>query len=193
MLALTLGSSLVGQLEAHDTVKHRLVGNTWVRFTYRSFSGAGYERFLHDPNILDEVLSCRPDLVYTILGANSISKRSTKEGLWRKCRRFHELLRDKLDRVNPEARIIACQLPMRYVYNGRHQTPRPKQFKVLRDHVNKKLKWCPQVDHLLLTAGKNKLDARRYYKHDGVHFSKAALRFQLNSLVAQLHWILNLG
>ena len=190
MLYLIFGSSFAGYLERHDTIKFRLVGHTTVEFRYHAFSGAGYARFLEDPGCLDEVLSCRPDFVLTILGANSITKGIDRTRLWRQCRSFYELLRESLDRVNPDAKIIAHQLPMRYVYNGRHRTPRPTLFKPLRDHINKKLKWCPQVDYLLLTAGKNKLDRRGWYKRDGVHFTQAALRFQLNLILAQLHWIL---
>ena len=81
---------------------------------------------------------------------------------------------------------------MRYVRNGRYNTPGPDTFRSQRDYVNQKLKLLPQVDYLLVIAGKYRLDPEGWYK-DGVHFKTVGLQFQLNLLLEKLEHILAQG
>ena len=189
MKLLIFGSSYCKYLSRYDKIRYHKIGKNLVKFEYEYFSGKSYEYFIDDPNKIDDVLSCKPDFVLVIFGGNSISTKRPKQQLLINCRTFYQLLNAKLKAVNPCAKIIAHQLPLRFVTNGKYDTPDPETFRNLRNAVNEKVRKLPTKDYILLTASKNKLDNPNLYC-DRVHFNEDGLKIQLNCIIAKLKFIL---
>ena len=189
MKFLIFGSSLAYHLGVFDQVKTRVINGITVEFIYKSFSGKSYEHFLKNPHLIDEVLQCQPDLVLVILGTNSISTKVTKSVLLQRCGDFYRLFRQRLDLVNPEARVISHQLPLRFVYDHRHNTPKPPQYKLLRNYVNSYVNLMPEVDHMLVIGGRGRLDDKNLFR-DGIHFKDIGLQIHYNIIIGKLRHIL---
>ena len=191
MRVLAFGSSLARDLGDFDQQKSRIIAGVQVDFTYRAFPGTSYEHFLSQPWLIDEVLECQPDYVLTIFGGNSI-KRSVEPGvLYDNARAFFNLLKRKLQTVNPAGKIIAHQIPLRFVTNGFYDCPKPKEFAKIRNNLNRKVMNFGSTDYILLIAGRgpDKLDKRSLFK-DGIHFKPTGLRLQLARVIAKLEHIL---
>ena len=128
---LIFGSSFVNHLENFDTTvdkRHTIAGQE-TQFSYKGFRGKSFDLFLDNPSILDRVLQDRPDYVFVLLGSNSITTIVEESSILNKARDFYELLTEKLKIFNPEAIIIASQVPLRFVENSnnRHHTPAPAE------------------------------------------------------------------
>ena len=73
MRVLIFGSSLARDLWRFDRIRVYTIAGIEVEFIYRFFKGKSFEYFLDHPYEISNVLSCEPDFVLVILGANSIT------------------------------------------------------------------------------------------------------------------------
>ena len=107
------------------------------------------------------------------------------------CRSFYELLKDRMQLHCPHAKIIAHQIPLRFVNDGSHDNPGPEIFKKTRDLMNHKLCKLRTVDYVLAIGGSDwtRLDHSEYFR-DGVHFEDFALEIQFDLIRNKLERIL---
>ena len=143
MKVLLFGSSLCRDLYSLDEKKIYKIGGETIEFKYSFHPGKSFEFFLNKPHLIEPILKQRgetPDIVLVILGGNSISTIVEPKLIFENTRKFYSLLRDKLNIVNPKAKIIACEVPMRYIFNNFKNTPRPHIFRNIRHRVNRKLR-----------------------------------------------------
>ena len=188
MKLLILGSSHAKYLKKYDRRRVRNILGEQVFFNYQEFSGKGFEYFIDNPGEIDDVIAYKPDMVLVILGGNSISTERTKRTLLNNCRTFYQLLRDRLDILSPNTKIIASQVFLRWVYNNNYNTPKPEPYKTARNYLNNYINKLRTKDYTLLVAGKTKLDKRKHFK-DGIHLKHSGLKVQfqiLNSLLEHI-------
>ena len=182
MRVLIFGSSLCRYLKEYDSIQRYIIQGQVVQLSYRYFSGESFDDFLGKPDKIDNVLRCKPDIVLTIFGANSIKGEVEKKVVLENCTEFFGLLRQRVDLLCPETIIVASQLPLRFAKDGnRFKTPNADEFKIFRDKVDKKLKSIKTIDRLMLIADPGRLDIKEYFKSDGVHFNPTgvAVHFDL--------------
>ena len=188
---LIFGSSLVKYLGIFDPLHIYNIGGQSFKFTYKDYPGESFEYFLEKPERLDSVLSASPDVVIVILGGNSISTKVEPEVLYSRAKNFYRLLNEKLLRINPSAKIIASEIPLRFVKNGFKNTPPPEQFKFIRHRVNLKLRDCKYKHYLFRVEGPGRLDCRSNYNRKGIHLSFKGLNKQLDLLLSTLQYMLD--
>ena len=143
MKLLILGSSLCRDLYELDESRLYTVNGTNIYFRYSFHRGKSFDYFLDNPKTLVSILKHKgeiPDIVLVILGGNSISSNTPIEKIYSKAREFYSSLKSKLSLLNPQAKIIASEIPMRFVYNNFKNTPRPEIFRNIRHRVNLKIK-----------------------------------------------------
>ena len=185
MKLLIFGSSLCRYLRDFDKAKNRIIAGVNVRFIYRHFSGLSFHDFIDNTPLIDDVLACKPDLVLVIFGANSIVRARPKRIILENCRDFYQILYDKLQVVNPRAKIIAHQAPLRFLYKFEHDTPLPEDFRKIRKALNERIRLLPTKHFMLNISGVNKLDDERLFK-DGIHFKRRGLEIQFNLILEKL-------
>lgn len=189
---LLFGSSHVAYLRNYDITRvHHLSGEK-VRFIYRPFSGKSFEFFINNPYLIDRVLRCVPDYILVLFGGNSIKYTVQKSEVLTNCRIFYEILHEKIQLINPNAIIIAHQVPLRFNRNpnNKHHCPPPQEFKIFRDYLNNKIKklWCKH--YMILIGGPNCLDNESMFR-DGVHLNVAGLKIQLLLIIEKLDFIIS--
>ena len=195
MRLLVFGSIYARDIKnRHPTNSLEIAGNN-IDITYRCYPGKSYEFFLQNPHLIDAVLACVPDFVITIFGGNSITINTSKSYLVNTCKSFYQLLFDKLKIINPNALIISHQIPLRFVFNQFKDTPKPEDFKKLRDHLNEKVRKLATVHHILLIAGPNRLDHIDCFRHERnsrnrIHFTTDSIDYQYNRIVSKIEYIL---
>ena len=186
MKILVFGHSYV-----RDLASLRVDSLNWqsqtLRIEYKSFPGAGYERFLDSPALLESLLTSKPDIIIVILGGNSITRDIVNHELQARCKRFYQLLRQSA----PNAILIPAQVELRrYSPNRRFDNPPAEIFKQKRNSLNQFLKRLRLKDRLLIIAGPGRLDDNRYYR-DGVHLNTAGLRVYMNILKSTVVYALD--
>ena len=185
MKVLVFGSSIIKYLKAHDREKKHKIGNINAKFYYRGFSGKSFEFFINNAPAIDDVLTSYniiPDYVIVHLGGNSITTNSTRATLVASCTQFYDLLRARLDIINPNAIVIASPVLQRYVYNYNYDTPQPTQYNTLRNHINDRIRILRCIDFMLRTTGPNNLDNEKSFR-DGVHLKSKGNDFLLGEII----------
>ena len=187
MQVLLFGSSFFKYLSYYDKKRVHKVGNTRAYFSYKHFTGKSFEEFMNDADAIDRVLRTVsvPDYVVVHFGGNSISNATTKRVLIDNCTRFYDLLRERLDLVNPNAIIVASPIILRYVYNNRFDTPLPARFNTLRNYVNERMRVLKTVDYMLRTTGPNNFDNKNSLR-DNVHLNYDAEKDFLEAIISKI-------
>ena len=195
MRLLIIGSSYARDIRNRYPFQSQEIAGNTVEIYYKFFPGKSYEYMLDNPNLIDSALSCVPDFIVTIFGGNSISNNTSKAYLIDKCRSFYQLLHDKVKICNPSALIIAHQIPLRFVYDNYKDTPKPQEFKKLRDQLNEKVRKLSTVHHILLIAGPNRLDHIDCYRCERnsanrIHFTPDSIEYQFNRIISKISFLL---
>ena len=130
MKILVFGSSYCRDICEVDKVHNRVFHGINVEFIHRFFPGKSFEYFLETPSRIDTVLSSNPDYILVLFGGNSISTITPKKEILDNCRDFYDILYHKAILRNPDCKIVASQVPLRFVNKrNRHHTPFPKELK----------------------------------------------------------------
>ena len=177
MKCLIFGSSLARDLRYLDRQRSFIISGHRVEFTYAPFTGKSYEYFIDNPSKISQVLrSNRPNYIIVIFGGNSISTKVPTRVVLKNCQIFFELLRESVQNICPHAKVIAHQVPLRFVYNGFKDTPDPETFRKVRNYLNHKLRFLPTIDYILAIGGSDwtRLDHEQYFR-DGIHFECFAI------------------
>ena len=189
MKLLVFGSSHAKRLMWYDRKKFYSIKDTPVKLYYKHFTGQSFEYFLKNPHEIENAIACCPDFVVVIFGGNSVCFSSTKQSLVGACTQFYDLLRSKLNQINPKALIIATPVTRRYVYDGDHDTPPPRRFLKLRDYINDRIRTLRNKDYVLRITGPNNLDHKKYMV-DGVHYDDRGHKFLLEKILNKIAFIL---
>ena len=185
MKVLVFGSSIIKYLKAHDRKKNHKIGDIDAQFYYRGFSGKSFEFFIDNAPAIDAVLTSYnivPDYVVVHLGGNSISINSTRATLIASCTQFYDLLRARLNIINPKAMVIASPVLQRYVYDYNYDTPQPRQYNTLRNHINDRIRVLRCIDFMLRTTGPNNLDNKDSFS-DGIHLTSKSNDLLLGEII----------
>ena len=73
MKVLIFGSSLARDLKYFDQEACKYICAIRFKFVHRYYSGKSFEFMKANPKCIEDALSCKPDFVLVIFGANSIS------------------------------------------------------------------------------------------------------------------------
>ena len=118
-----LGSSHINYLKKFDTLKSYKLEGEDVKFIYHGYSGKNFKFFLSNPCHIDNALRCKPDYLIVLVGGNSITLDTVTKDLLLECRQFYELVSDKLKAVNPNAKLIPHQIPLRFIREPDNSDP----------------------------------------------------------------------
>ena len=190
MKVLVFGSSQARDLYLFDDETIHYIRAIRFKFFYKFHSGKSFEYILSNPHLIDEALNCRPDFVIVIFGANSVSTEVEKKNVLDACRDFYQLLYTKLNQQNVNAKLIASECPMRYVYNLNHNTPPPPEFFKFRRSLIKKIDCLREKHYKLRLSGKARLESEVCYR-DGVHFTPEGLQTFFSNIIGCLQYILD--
>ena len=190
MKLLIFGSSLVRDLQFFDTEDFHFIRAIRFKFIYRPYSGQSFEYILAKPHLIDKALKCKPDYVLVIFGANSISTEVEKKTVLESCRNFYNLLYERLMQINSRAKVIATEIPMRYVYTFDHDTPQPEEYRKFRRSMNSKIECLKSKHHILRLSGQDRLENEICLK-DGVHYTPQALDTFFTLIIKVLQYILD--
>ena len=185
MKLLVFGSSHAKRLMWYDKAKFCRIKDTPVKFYYNHNSGKSFEYFLENPTEIDRALKICPDFIVVIFGGNSINFASDKQSLIRPCTQFYDLLRSKLNRINPNAIVIATPVTRRYIYDGSHDTPPPGRFLKLRDYINDRIRTLKNTDYVLRITGPKNLDNESCLT-DGVHYDDSGHKFLRDKIINKI-------
>ena len=144
------------------------------RLEFFHYSGKSYEFFLA-PGGAEEVrkvvANC-PDYIIVLFGGNSISTTVSRAEVLKSCTEFYKMVYQEYMNVNPNGKIIASQLLMRYsrIPND-FNTPGPDEYKAFRNLINRKIYHLVKREfkHFMLIVAGPKLDQRQYFNRLGVH------------------------
>ena len=92
--------------------------------------------------------------------------------------------------IKPTAKIIATEIPMRFVYNYNHNTPQPPEYRKFRRSLNSKIESLKSKDYLLRLSGKNRLEQEKYLR-DGVHYTYSGLDIFSDLIIKVIQYILD--
>ena len=145
---------------------------------------------LTNPHLIDRALANHPDIVIVVFGANSISTDVHKKDVLENCRNFYELLHSKLMHQNSNAKIIATECPMRFVYDHDHNTPIPDDFRKFRKSLNSKIEGLKCKNYLLRLSGADRLELEKRYR-DGVHFDEIGVQIFFENIIKCLQYVLD--
>ena len=89
------GHSYVRNLSrlGHD---YLIIGGTTIHLGYFSYPGYGFQEFLSNPSLFDNLLQSKPDIMLVILGGNDIKVHVDLSEVKSHCEQFYRLLRDRL-------------------------------------------------------------------------------------------------
>ena len=185
---LIFGSSLCRDLETLDERRYYEVRGIVIHFSYKPFSGKSFEHFVDTPSNFDDIVALKPDIILSIFGGNSISSKKSDLVHYFYAKRFYAILRKKFDQINPSTIIVASEIPMRYVYNGYKNTPRPHIFRAIRHRINLKIRNSNAKQFLCRLEGDGRLDKKSLYR-DGVHLKIKGQVRHFNIILRTLDYI----
>ena len=171
MSVAVFGHSYVRDLQQLG-YSHLVYPNISVPINYFSFPGFGFHNFILNPGLLDNLVSCKPDIVIIFLGGNDIKVNVDINFVKRDCEQFYSILRLRL----PKAIFVVSQVVLRHTVSvNRHGTPAFELFRKLANNFNKWVARQKFKDKLLLINGENKLSNVNFFRSDGVHLNKQGL------------------
>ena len=185
---LIFGHSYARDLKTFDS---RICGPL-IQTNYKFIPGSSFTTYNENNKLIESAVAYGPDIVCVILGGNSITNVIPKAELFVNCRTFYETLRSELDKVNPDALIVAAQAELRFVsVPNKHETPGPEEFRLKRNYFNNYLSKLKTKDYLIVVGGPAKLDHQCYYKADGIHMLPEGLKIYASIIKSTLSFIIS--
>ena len=161
-----LGHSFVRDLESSTSV---LEG---YEFKYFWKPGSCFEYWCRKPHQLQDCIAFAPDIVYVILGSNSIVESIPLCVTKQNAKTLYNLLREEL----PGTSIIQCEIEDRFLSSSNHWgTPAHSEYHKLRRSLNKYLSSLKIIDSFCSIGGPGRLDNSNFYKRDKIHLNSAGL------------------
>ena len=149
-----IGHSIVRDLASLRPDGGPVDENLSYDFKFFFKSGACFETFFAWPPELENLIARDPDLVFVILGSNSVQTDHSVKALIQNAYIFYEILRNNL---RPNARIVQCQIESRFLTTtDRHGNPPKEVYRRLRNKANKALLKCPKKDHFCMVGGRGR-------------------------------------
>ena len=156
---------------------HLIYSDVCVPLNFFSFPGSGFHKFILEPSLLDELVSCKPDIVVIFLGGNDIKIDVDLNFVKRDCEQFYAILRLRL----PKSTFVVSQIELRHIVSvNRHGTPAFELYRKLANNFNKWVARQKFKDKILLINGENKLSNSNFFRADGVHLTKQGLELVFN-------------
>ena len=144
-------------------------------FAYFWRPGSCFTYWLNWPSQLRDCISFNPDIIYIVLGSNSIGGQLLCE-IKQNAKSFYKLLKEAL----PSTLVVQCEVENRYlVHPNSRGTPSHSEYHRLRRRLNQYFSSDKTKDFLCNIGGPGRLDDEKYYKGDKIH---------LNSLGLQQYW-----
>ena len=173
MKVALLGHSFVRDLEAHARAS---ASGSAHAFAYFWKPGSCFNHWLNWPSQLRECITFNPDIIYIVLGSNSIVESILLCETKQNAKSFYKALKEAL----PSTLIIQCEVESRYLcYPNSRGTPSHTEYHRLRRRLNQYLCSDKTKDFFCNIGGPGRLDDEKFYKSDKIH---------LNSLGLQQYW-----
>ena len=71
-----------------------IISGTTIHLNYFSYPGYGFQEFLSNPSLFDNLLQSKPDIVLVVLGGNDIKVHMDLSEVKSNCEQFYKLLRE---------------------------------------------------------------------------------------------------
>lgn len=148
--------------------------------------GSCFDFWLNWPDQLHECVEYNPDIIYTILGGNSLIRGVKIPDLKFKAESFFQILRNNLSK----SVLIPCQVENRYLSTvNKFGTPPFAEYRVLRDKFNHALRKVSQKDYMCCIGGPGRLDNKEYYIADNIHLNKEGLELYFGLIIKSLNYV----
>lgn len=173
MKVALLGHSYVRDLE---TYSFSLPSSPIHTFRYFWKPGSCFDYWNSKPLQLFDCISYQPEIIYIVLGGNSIVASLPLHQTKRKALCLYEYLKTTL----PSTLIVQCEIEDRYLVRSNSRgTPSHSDYHKLRRRLNLYLCKAKDTDFFCNIGGPGRLDDLKYYRGDRIH---------LNSLGLSKYW-----
>ena len=115
-----LGHSIVRDLGSLGNLFGRIEGDSYYELRFFSIPGSCFSTWLRWPEQLHSVFDFEPEVLFVVLGSNSLKDSESVRDIARSANIFLEILRNNLD----SSKLVLCQVENRYLsIANRHGTP----------------------------------------------------------------------
>ena len=181
MKVALLGHSYVAHLR-----RSRTLWSSADEVRYFEYPGKSYSHFTTGRLNFDAVTTFNPEVIFVILGGNSIKIHSDALSLCREAHDFYAMLRQNF----AAARIVSVQVELRFYDAGnRWLCPTPDVYRRKRRTLNKYISKIKYKDHILQIQGPGRIDDRRLYSTDGVHLNNEGWTVYSQLILSMLRYI----
>ena len=181
-----IGHSYVRDIASLGVTSGQISSDIQLEIRYYSKPGSCFDFWIDFPHELHNCLHYNPHILFLSLGGNSIKETIRVKSLKEKADILFEIIRNNL----PHCKIVPIQVECRFLtVTNRFGNPPYPRFKQIRNKLNKAFQQSKKRDFVCCIAGPNRLDARKYFKSDGVHLNKAGLQKYLNQILRTVDYI----
>ena len=184
-----LGHSYVRDLESLTVYSGVLNDNKPYEIKYFFKEGSCFDYWLDWPQLLHDCIEFNPDILFIILGGNSLKEHVRVSLIKQKAKTFFQVIRNNL----PNVKLVFCQVENRYLErSNRFGTPPYSRYRLIRNKLNKALQKLTNKDFLCciaLLAGPRRLDRLELYRSDSVHLSKPGIKLYFEIILKTLNYI----
>ena len=178
-----LGHSFVRDLE-HNASTIESVHN----FCYFWKSGSCFDYWCNRPSKLEECIAFKPDLIYVVLGSNSIVDSIPLCETKQKAKSFYRILKRDL----PDTTIVQCEIEDRYLACFNHKgTPPHLDYHKLRRRLNQYLCADKTINYFCSIGGPGRLDNEHYYKSDKIHLNASGLELYWDCISSHIEFVIS--
>lgn len=180
--------ALLGHSFVRDLESHALTTESEHNFRYFWKPGSCFNYWLSRPSQLEDCIAFKPDILYIVLGSNSIVDSIPLCETKQKAKSFYSLLRSDL----PVSIIVQCEIENRYLsfYNYKG-TPPHLDYHRLRRRLNQYICSDKTIDFFCNIGGPGRLDKEVFYKRDKIHLNSAGLECYWDCLGSHIDFVIS--
>ena len=185
MKVALLGHSYVRDLE---TFSFSLPGNSVHTFRYYWKPGSCFDYWNAKPLQLLDCISFQPDIIYIILGSNSIVDSLPLCETKAKALGLYKYLKTAL----PSTLIVQCEIEDRFLVKPNSRgTPSHSVYHKLRRKLNVYLSKAKDPDFFCNIGGPGRLDDLKYYRRDKIHLNSLGLAKYWSCIENHLSYVIS--
>ena len=181
-----LGHSYVRDLESLSIYEGFLNDNTPYEIKYFFEADSCFDFWLNWPQILHDCIEFQPNILFVVLGSNSLVENVRVSFIKRKAQIFFEIIKNNL----PNVKLVPCQVENRYLKTSSPSgTPPFERYRLIRNKLNKPLQVLPSKDFLCCIAGPRRLDKIELYHSDRINLNTKGIQLYFEIIVKTLNYI----
>ena len=180
--------ALLGHSFVHDLEYHALGTDSVHEFRFYWKPGSCFDFWNGKPRQLLDCIAYKPDVLYIVLGSNSIVDSIPLSGTKQNAKSFYETLKIEL----PDTILVQCEIEDRFLSAFNHKgTPPHVDYHRLRRRLNQYLSKIKTIDYFCNVGGPGRLDNEDFYKRDKIHLNTAGLDKYWDCLSSHLAFIVS--